>query len=239
MFKGIYVAMSGAVLRSQELDGVANNLANLNTTGYKKTTFSSQLYPMLQDIPQKTEAVYPEARAMTYFGEYYIDKSEGNIKTTGNPLDLALKGDGFFAVESKGLTNYTRNGSFSMDRDGYLVTSDSAKVMDTGNKPVNIRAGNVTVDANGNVNANGNIVGKLKLVKLDNIQLVGGSLFSGTEAGDPRAEVVQGAIEMSNVNPVREMIGMISALRGYDTAQKVIQGFNDLSQRSVTEIGKV
>ena len=76
-------------------------------------------------------------------------------------------------------------------------------------------------------------------MKLDNIQLVGGSLFSGTEAGDPRAEVVQGAIEMSNVNPVREMIGMISALRGYDTAQKVIQGFNDLSQRSVTEIGKV
>ena len=239
MFKGIYVAMSGAVLRSQELDGVANNLANLNTTGYKKTTFSSQLYPMLQDIPQKTEAVYPEARAMTYFGEYYIDKSEGSIKTTGNTLDLALKGDGFFAVENRGQINYTRNGSFSMDRDGNLVTSDGAKVVDTGNKPINIRAGVVTIDANGNVNANGNAAGKLKLVKLNNTELIGGSLYSGTEAGDPGAEVVQGALEMSNINPITELTGMISALRGYDMAQKVIQGFNDLSQRTVTEIGKV
>ena len=239
MFKGIYIAMSGAVLRSQELDGVANNLANLNTTGYKKTTFSSQLYPMLQDIPQKTEAVYPEARAMTYFGEYYIDKSEGSIKTTGNTLDLALKGDGFFAVENRGQINYTRNGSFSMDRDGNLVTSDGAKVVDTGNKPINIRAGVVTIDANGNVNANGNAAGKLKLVKLNNTELIGGSLYSGTEAGDPGAEVVQGALEMSNINPITELTGMISALRGYDMAQKVIQGFNDLSQRTVTEIGKV
>jgi flagellar hook-basal body protein len=146
MYKGIYIAMTGAVLRSQELDSVANNLANASTVGYKKTSFSSRLYPLLEGISGKDQrAIYPDARAMTYFGTYNIDTSEGSIKATGNPLDLAVKGDGFFAVESKGQTYYTRNGSFSMNKDGFLVTGSGQKVLDTANKPIRIEGENISI----------------------------------------------------------------------------------------------
>ncbi|GER94486.1 flagellar basal-body rod protein FlgF [hot springs metagenome] len=245
MYKGMYIAMTGAVLRSQELDSVANNLANVNTVGYKKTSFSSRLYPLLEGISQKMQdVVYPDARAMTYFGSYNIDTSEGSIKTTGNPLDLAVKGEGFFAIEGKGKTYYTRNGSFSMDKDGYLVTGNGQRVLDTANKPIrivgeNINTANINIAPDGNIYVNGNILSKIKLVNLNNIEHIGDSLFFGNEVGVSKGEIMQGSIEMSNVNPIQEMVGIITALRQYETAQKVIKNFEDLSQRTVSEIAKV
>jgi flagellar basal-body rod protein FlgG len=239
MYKGIYIAMTGAVLRSQELDSVANNLANVSTLGYKRTSFSSRLYPLLEGVSQEQKAIYPEARAMAYYGKYHIDTSEGNIKTTGNPLDLAIKGEGFFVVEGKDKTYYTRNGSFSMDKDGFLVTANGLKVMDSDNKPIKINGGSVNVAPNGNIYINGNIVAKLKLINLNNIEHVGDSNFSGNEAGASKGEIIQGSQEMSNVNPIREMVGIITALRQYETAQKVIKSFEEMSQRAVSEIAKV
>ncbi|MBI3592684.1 MAG: flagellar hook basal-body protein [Nitrospirae bacterium] len=239
MYKGVYVVMTGAVLRSQELDNIANNLANASTPGYKRTTFSSALYPLLEGVQDKRDSIYPDARAMAYYGKYSIDASDGNIKSTGNPLDIAIRGDGFFAVEGKGRTYYTRNGVFSMNREGFIVTGNGMRVLDANNKPIRIEGGNVTVAADGNIYSDGNAAGRLKLVRLNNIQHVGDSLFSGNESGASSGEVVQGVVEMSNVNPVREMVGIISALRQYETAQKVIQNFNDLSQRTVSEIAKV
>ncbi len=239
MYKGTYVAMSGAVLRSQELDNVANNLANASTAGYKRTTFSSQLYPLMAGNPQKQDSLYPDARAMSYIGAYHIDASEGDMKMTGNPLDLAIRGDGFFAVEGKGKTLYTRNGSFSRDKDGFLVTAGGLKVLDTANSPVRAAGETVNISPDGNIYVNGTPAGKLKLVNINAIMHVGDSLFSGAEAGLAKGEILQGNIEMSNVNPVREMVGIISALREYEAAQKVIQNFNDLAQRTVSEIAKV
>lgn len=239
MYKGIYIAMTGAVLRSQELDSVANNLANVSTAGYKRTSFSCRLYPLLEGTSQNQKSVYPDARAMAYFGKYYIDTSEGNIRTTGNPLDLAIKGEGFFAVEGKGGTYYTRNGSFTINKDGFLVTGDGQMVLDTANKPVRIEGGSVTISPDGGIYVNGNMLARLKIVNLNNVQHVGNSLFSGDEAGASKVEVIQGSIEMSNVNPIREMVGIIIALRQYETAQKVIKNFDDLSQRAVSEIAKV
>ncbi|BCB96432.1 hypothetical protein JZK55_13540 [Dissulfurispira thermophila] len=190
------------------------------------------------------DVVYPDARAMTYFGSYNIDTSEGSIKTTGNPLDLAVKGEGFFAIEGKGKTYYTRNGSFSMDKDGYLVTGNGQRVLDTANKPIrivgeNINTANINIAPDGNIYVNGNILSKIKLVNLNNIEHIGDSLFFGNEVGVSKGEIMQGSIEMSNVNPIQEMVGIITALRQYETAQKVIKNFEDLSQRTVSEIAKV
>lgn len=239
MYKGIYIAMTGAVLRKQELDSVANNLANVSTAGYKRTSFSSRLYPLLEGVPQEQKAVYPNARAMAYYGKYHIDTSEGNIKTTGNPLDLAIKGDGFFAIEGKDKTYYTRNGAFSMNKDGFLVTLSGQRVLDTANKPIRIEGKSVNITPDGNIYVNGNIAAKLKQVNLNNIEHTGGSLFSGNEAGASKGEIIQGSIEMSNVNPIREMVGIITALRQYETARKVMKSFEDISQKVVTEIAKV
>lgn len=239
MYKGSYIAMTGAVLRSQELDNVANNLANVSTVGYKKTTFSSQLYPLMKGAASGGNYVYPEARAMSDAGRYHIDISEGSIKATGNTLDFAVNGEGFFAVESAGRTLYTRNGVFSKNKEGFIVTENGFKVLDTSNKPIRIENGTISVSPDGNIYSDGNVAGKLKLTNIKKVTHVGNSLFSGDESGSAKGEIVQGSIEMSNVNPVSELVGIISAMREYESAQKVIQNFDQLAQRSVSEIAKV
>ena len=235
MYKGTYIAMTGAVMRSQELDSVANNLANASTAGYKKTSFSSRLYPLLEGTSQRQDSIYPDARAMTYYGAYHIDTSEGNIRTTGNPLDLAVKGDGFFAVESKGKTYYTRNGSFSMNKDGFMVTGSGQMVLDAANKPIriagkNISTANINIASDGNIYINGNVLSKLKLVNLNNIQHVGDSLFSGNETGASKGEILQGSLEMSNVNVVEELANLIIAQRAYDLNSKAVQASDEMLQ---------
>lgn len=244
MYKGMYVAATGAVMRSNEMDSVANNLANVSTSGYKRTTFSSRYYPILEGISGQPATVYPDARAMTYFGKFSMDVTPGVMQTTGNPLDFAINGDAFFAIEKKGQTFYTRNGGFGLDRDGYLVTGDGMKVLDKGNQPIVIdpTEGSVSVSPEGfiylidpDTNAN-TLVAELKVVKVNNPKNVGMSLYTGTEVDTVDYEVMQGGIERSNVNPVRELIGMIEASRQYEMAQKVIQTFNELAQRSVSDI---
>ncbi len=242
MYKGIYVAMTGAMLRSQELDNVTQNMANSNTAGYKRTSFSSRLYPLLEGVSDKQNAAYPDAKAMAYFGQSSIDTTDGTVQLTQNPLDLALRGDGFFAVQGVGnKIYYTRNGSFSRSKDGLLVDGTGQQVLDTANKPITISGSTIQVAADGTVYADGNNSGKIKLVKLDpsTVQHLGNSLFSGTEAGASNGQILEGAIEMSNVNPIKEMVGIISALREFEVAQKVITNFDTLAEKTVTEIAKV
>lgn len=239
MYKGMYIAMTGARLRSHEMDNVANNLANVSTPGHKRTSFSSRLYPLLEGRPEEPRAIYHNARAMAHFGEYRIDMSQGAVRTTGNPLDLAVNGEGFFVVESRGNLFYTRNGTFSRDVNGFLTTLKGQRVLDTENMPIRIQGNDINISTNGTVYVDGSLAGRLKLVSIDNAQPIGDSLLSGNEIGPAMGQVLQGSIEMSNVNPVREMVGIILALRQYESARRVIQSFDQLAQRTVTEIARV
>jgi flagellar basal-body rod protein FlgG len=233
MYKGIYVALSGAVLRSQELDTVANNLANINTIGFKKSSFSSRLYPLLEGTDEKQGAAYPEAKAMAYFGQYHIDQSEGALKNTGNALDIAVKGEGFFAVQRQGQTFYTRNGAFTRDKEGFLVTQDGFNVLDAGGNSVNLgNKGTVNITSDGMVYNDGNNIARIRLAKVENAIHASDSLFSGKDAGNAGGEIVQGELEMSNVNPVREMIGIILAQRQFQAAISVIQSLDDLAKQT-------
>jgi flagellar basal-body rod protein FlgG len=239
MYKGMYVAMAGSLLRSQELDNVSNNLANVSTTGYKRMSFSSRLYPLLEGLKVNEDSLFPAARSMATAGETVIDSADGILKTTGNSLDLAVRGEGFFAVEEKGQKYYTRNGSFSLDRDGFIVTARGGKVLDGSDKPIRLGEGAIAINGEGTVTVNGTASGKIKLVKIEDLRYRGDALFTGRESGTAKGEVVQGSVEMSNVNPVREMVGIINAMRQYEMAQRVMQSFNELTQRTVTEIAKV
>lgn len=239
MYKGMYVAMTGAVLRSQEMDVIANNLANLNTSGYKKTSFSSYMYPIAKDAAPQKAPLYPTARDMTYFGEYKIDTSAGSIKSTGNPFDVAINGDGFLSVEKNGKTYYTRNGALGRDKEGFLINAQGLKVMDIKGSPVKIEGNNIGFAGNGDIYADGKVIGTMKIANLKNVQNIGDSLYSGNETGTASGTVTQGSIEMSNSNAISEMVGMVTAVREYETAMKFIQNFNDLSQRTVTDIGKL
>lgn len=244
MYKGMYIAATGAVMRSNDMDNVANNLANVNTSGYKKTTFSSRYYPILEGIAQAQPTIYPDARAMTYFGTASVDATPGPLQSTGNVFDLAIRGEGYFAVEKGGQTFYTRSGAFSLNKDGVLVTGDGMKVLDRANQPISVdpTEGAVTVASDGNIylvdieTKSNTPIAELKIVKVANVKHAGNSLYTGTEEDAIDFEVVQGGIERSNVNPVRELIGMIDAQRQYEMAQKIIQNFDALAQRAVTDI---
>jgi flagellar basal-body rod protein FlgG len=244
MYKGMYVAATGAVMRSNDLDNVANNLANVSTSGYKRSTVSSRSYPVMEGIATSPPTIYPDVRSMTYFGTASVDASPGIMQTTGNTLDFAINGSGYFSVDKNGQTLYTRNGAFSLDKDGFLVTGDGLKVLDSGNQPITIdpTEGTVSVSPDGNMylvnpeTKTNTLIAELKVSMVRNIKNVGTSLYTGTEEAATGFEVVQGGIERSNVNPVRELIGMIEASRQYEMAQKVISTFNELAQRSVTDI---
>lgn len=239
MYKGIYVAMTGAVLRSRELDVISNNLANVNTVGFKKSNFASRLYPILEGIQERQPVVYGNARAMATFTGYKIDPIQGSIKNTGNPLDLAISGEGFFSVEDgKGQRFFTRNGSFTLNREGFLVNMAGNFVLDRNNQRIKIDGTEISISPEGNLYADNNLVTQLKVSKVNNLEHVSDSLFTGLDTGVAAGEVIQGSLEMSNVNPIREMVGIITALKQYESAQKLIQSFDDLAKRTSTDIAR-
>ena len=212
MYKGIYVAMTGSGLKMMELDNVANNLANVSTNGFKRTSFSSRLSPLMEGLSQDRPSVHPQARAMASTGKYSIDPSQGMVQTTGNPLDVAINGEGFFVVDMKGETNFTRNGSFSIDKEGFLITGSGYKVIGSDDKPISLGKGvkgSPVIASDGSISIEGNNVGKIKIVKVTDIQNISESLYSGKNTGSAQAEIRQGSLERSNVNPLRELVALI------------------------------
>ena len=239
MYKGIYIAMTGMAMRANELDTISNNLANINTTGYKRQSFASRVYPLLTGRPADTKAIYQDARYQTYFGTQYIDLKQGVLRQTGAPLDLAIQNEGFFAVTNGNKTLYTREGSFTRDKEGYLITQAGLKVLDENNSPITVEGEKVEIGRDGSIYVDGNLVTKIKLVKLNNISHVGQSLYEGTEGGQADAQVIQGWIESSNVNPVNELAQMIQAIRNFELAQRATMNFDQLAQRAVSEIARI
>ncbi|MGO9380318.1 MAG: flagellar hook-basal body protein [Dissulfurispiraceae bacterium] len=242
MYKGIYTAITGSNLKLMELDNVANNLANVSTNGFKRTSFSSRLYPMMEGLSQAAPSTLPNARAMAWIGKDAIDTSQGTLQTTGHPLDTAINGEGFFVVDANGQTNFTRNGSFTVDKDGFLTTSGGNKVLGITDKPINIGkdiTASPVISSDGSISVDGNNVGQLKVVKVTDIKYLAESLFSGKSAGPASGQIKQGSIERSNVNPLRELVNMVTTQRQFDSIQQVIKSFDQLTERAVTEIAKV
>lgn len=239
MYKGIYIAMTGMSMRESELSAVSNNLANMNTTGYKRVSFASRLYPLLSGRAPETLAVYPEARAQTYFGTQYLDLSQGNLKNTANPLDIAIQGEGFFVVKVGNRNLYTRDGSFSRDKENYLVTQTGLRVLDENNNPILIDGNKIEIGKDGSIFVDGNQVAKLNIVKINNPVHVGNSLYDGNMVGQATGQIIQGWIESSNVNPMSELVQMIQAARNFELTQRVTRTFDELAQRAVSEIARV
>lgn len=239
MYKGIYITMAGMLMRENEFASISNNLANINTTGYKKQSFASRLYPLLSGRPSQPHAIYQDARAQTYFGTQYIDTSQGALKQTHNPFDLAIQGEGFFAVRQGNKILYTREGSFTTDRENFLVTQTGLRVLDENNNPIVIDGIKIEIGKNGNIFVDGNLVGRIKLVGLNNLRHVGQSLYEGVESGQADGQILQGWIESSNVNPMSEMVQMIQAIRNFDLTQRATKNFDELAQRAVSEIARI
>ncbi len=238
MYKGIYVGLSGAVLRHQQIDVVAQNLANVSATGYKRDRMSFRSYMLSEDLAQPAPALYPESKTMATLNRQETDFTPGEIFYTGNTLDVAIFGDAFFSVRTPEGDRYTRNGTFKLDGSGGLVTSDGYQVLSESGPIVLPKGGQIAISQNGRISVDGVSASSLKLVGLKDPVKQGASLFSGSPV-EVDAEVKQGALEHSNVNAFREMIGLVEAMRIYETNQKMIQAFDTLASKAANELARV
>jgi flagellar basal-body rod protein FlgF len=268
MSKGIYVAASGAIAQSAKLDTIANNLANVNTPGFKR---DSQLFKeyltsyekepgtiTVPRIPASIESFYDMQggdKSYVDLNGTYTDFSQGGLKPTGNKLDVAIEGKGFFEVATPEGIRLTRVGSFSLDSEGRLVTKQGYPILREGapganaaGREIKITNANVTISPNGEIFEGAESKGKLSILNVGNkdaVQKQGQNLYSFRDNQDPQlsisseGQLQQGFLEGSNVNPIREMTDMIAATRTFETAQKGIQAYDQITGKAVNDVPKL
>ncbi len=235
MYKGIYIALSGALLKQKQMDILAQNMANAATSGYKREriSFMNSLIPV-----DNKPANAPDGRSMSDVSEIVTDFSPGAMMRTGNPLDLAINGEGFFALDGN---TYTRNGNFRIDAEGYLVTQDGRRVLGSGG-PVPVQGGRVDVSASGEIFVDGVSAGTLKIVDFPDKNVLekrsGGVFYTRASGTETDTQVSQGYLEASNVEAVREMVRMMVSLREFEAYQKMITAFDEASSKTVNQMGK-
>ena len=232
-----------SVLRNQ-LDVVANNMANINTTGYRSQSlhFSEYVMPVAD-----ATSFEPEDRAMSYVDMFktHTNFDYGSINTTGNDFDVALNTEGFFVVQMEdGTEAYTRAGSFRMDNTGQLITAEGRLVMtDAGPITFGVEDGEVAISQEGIISTEQGIRGRLKVVEFDDnrkLEKIGDTLFKGENPQPVQVvRMIQGALEASNVYGVTEVTRLIEVTRAYDSTSKVIKDTDDLRQRAISTLGKI
>lgn len=241
MIRGLYVAAEGMAARQKAQDAIANNLANLNTTGFKadrpvfETVYERQLYRVQGAQAQPIGPLSSGA----ILRELYTDWQPGALITTGNPLDAAIDGAGFFAIQTPQGVRYTRNGAFQLSADGTLITREGNPVLGVANQPIRVPPNApVHLGEDGSVLANGVRVGQLLIVQGDLLKTPEGD-FAGAAQPVPNPRIAAGTLESSNVNMVREMVTMIELIRAYETHQKAILAHDETLGRAINELPKI
>ncbi|GIX47074.1 MAG: flagellar basal-body rod protein FlgF [Candidatus Tectimicrobiota bacterium] len=255
MNTGLYAAVSGALAQEQRLAVLTNNLANLATVGFKadQPLFATLALPVVVGPVSLPEGSPPVVTSLDpWLGltspqhqvhRVVTDFSQGPLRDTGNPLDVALEGPGFFAVDAPFGVAYTRQGTFSLDAEGFLVTSSGWRVRgELG--PIRVQGQRVEIDATGQVVVDGTVVDRLQLVDFPQpyaLRKVGAALFVPSQEPPPasvpaRPVVHQGAVELANTDPLRLLGAVLQAARAYEAYQKVIQAFDDTTGRAVNDL---
>ncbi|HSA05571.1 MAG TPA: flagellar basal-body rod protein FlgF [Candidatus Gastranaerophilales bacterium] len=260
MVNGIDIAASGMVSIIDLNDIIANNLANANTTGFK------QLIPTFRNIqdfsvPDMNKKNGEASDSMTSIGNLsagsmidatQLDFSQGSLHQTDKKLDLAINGEGFFTVETEKGQFYTRNGSFSVNDEGDIVTKEGYKVLGEGGRGINIDLEDIGVEKlvitrDGRIMSGTDELDKLKMVDFEDktkLKMMGTSLFRNSDPDNPPVElkngaVMQGYLETSNANVVKTMINSISGARTYETLSKIIKDTDATLRKTVNEVGTV
>lgn len=259
MLKGLYTAYTGMINEQHRMDTMTNNLANADTNGYKKEGATSQSFDrvLAYKIKDTSEAGNLPKRLGTMsmgvkIGENYVDYSQGSFKETGNTFDVALSDRGFFAVEftnkaGESSTKYTRDGNFTLDRQGYLRTQEGDYVLAERGRRIRL---NTTLDASidrfGNIYQDGGLVATIDVVDFEDynyLERYGENYFQQIEGAreiDPEGtQVYSGYLEMANISVVTEMVNMITIQRQYESNQKVITTYDETLDTAVNQLGKL
>jgi flagellar basal-body rod protein FlgF len=248
MADGIYTALTGAIAQQQTLDVIANNVANVNTAGYRadRAAFSEFLAGAQKDQQAVTATGLPAPRVDHFVQLAAItrDQQDGILKQTENPLDMALSGDGYFVVQTAGGERLTRAGNFMLRANNVLSTSDGHDVLGDNGRPITLSsARNVQVSSDGVVQSDGQVAGRLKLVRATDpaqLEKESASLFKpvdGAQFEQAQVTVTQGYVEASNVNAVAGINDLITVNRSFDALQRVIETFQKLDERTARELG--
>ena len=252
MVKGLYTAYTGMVHEQYRLDVVSNNLANATTTGYKAEGCTTQSFDEMYGIKTKDATVGHRNQYIgdlslgAKIGETYRDWSQGSFESTESDYDFALSGQGFFSISFTSKTGetstmYTRDGSFQMDKDGYLLTKDGDFVLgESGIIQIPTDVKQLSVDETGAIYADNQYIDTFALVDFedyDYLEMYGENLYIATDgATETEAEcsVIQGYLEASNINVVSEMVNMITIAREFESGQKVMTTIDDMLSKMVT-----
>jgi flagellar basal-body rod protein FlgF/flagellar basal-body rod protein FlgG len=235
MDSGYYAACSALVARTQALDVVANNLANTSTAGYRghHTDFESILASASQGQSPLNDAV----NNFVGLGGSHLDMTQGNLERTGNNLDFAIQGKGFFVVQTPTARLFTRNGAFQVSAQGQLITADGHAVMGE-NGPIRVLGGNISVGQDGTISVNGAVAGKLRIVEFPAgtaLESIGNTYYSAparSEIASPGSRVQQGMLESSNINPVTCAIELISVQRYAEMSQRAVTLFDEFNKNA-------
>ena len=244
MIQGLYTASQGMTALAQKQDQIANNLANVNTTAYKQSGLFTVAYQNL--LKNEHDQVF--ANREFKVDEVYIDYSEGTMRSTGSDLDLCIKGSGFFKIMTDDGVRYTRNGNFSLDSQGLIVTNGGAKLMGTEGY-IRVEPNmKITISDKGEVIQNGESKGVIKIVDFEKpyqLKRHGSGSFTPidtVEAVELESQgflVKQGFLESSNVDMIRNMVQMISAHRNYEADQKALYAQDETLEKAVNQVGRV
>lgn len=223
-----YVALSRQMGLWKQMESISNNMANMNTSGFKG---SETLFRSYVAETQGAEGVSGKPVYFTQDFASFQDFSEGPVTETGNTFDISIQGDAFFAVEDAAGEKYTRKGQFQLDKSGMIVNNQGHPLLSENGTPFFIAPTEkeVIISPNGDVTTENGVIGKIKLVKFEDNQSllnIGGAMFenaSNTKASiNADAKVTQGTIEKSNVNSITEMTKLINVQRSYEFVQQMI-----------------
>jgi len=258
MYQGFYNLASGMLTQSRNLTVISNNMVNVQTAGYKHdtmvtSTFQEELLYRTgrhnKGNPQEL-AVTSKIRTAT---QTYVNYEQGSYDPTGGIYDFALVGNGFFCIQTDQGVRYTRNGSFAVDGDGYLVLNEQGRVLSTAGQPIQIDNENFSVDSRGHIvvpgldGAEERDYGTLRVVDFadyDALHREDNGLFSTGQAPIEAADnggatVLWQSLERSNVDMVEEMTAMMSSQRALQSAAQMLKMYDSVMSKSATDVGKM
>ena len=249
MFKGFYNLTSGMLSQGKRLDVIANNMANVATAGYKSDTYTDSTFReyMVSRVGNRDKSNPAEIGPASYIlapSRLYTDFTQGPLVETGMPLDFAIEGDGFFAVQTGNGVAYTRGGSFALDDEGYLCLPDGSRVLDPNGKELSLNTDKIKADDSGGIyTENGQFLGRIGVYSFgDNTKLQRGAqgYFTGNGAQAATGVTVHWKTqEQPNLDLIQQMTGMITAQRAFQSAAEVSRMYDQLMTKAATNLGNI
>ena len=250
MFKGFYQLTSAMLSQGRRLDVVSHNMTNISTAGYKLDRYTDSTFQdvLISRVGNKDKAVSTEMGEETYIlapSELVTDFTQGSMEETTLPLDFAIIGDGFFAIDRDGDVAYTRNGSFNLDDEGYLCLWGQGRVLNSEGQPIQLPTDHIYVNKLGEIytEADRNYLGTLGIYATENTEDLErneyGLFTGGNFQLSENYEIRHRMVERSNVNMVEEMVLMMSSQRALQSAAQMSKIYDAVMSKATTELGRM